>query len=104
MCPIKALISFNSGILRKRNICWKEGTFLKLLDPTRRNSYSKNEVIRCIHMRLLCMQENHVHRPIMETIVLMLNSYSAILPPPQQPATHSHHNRTQSGTTTTRLI
>ncbi|XP_060971194.1 cysteine-rich receptor-like protein kinase 44 isoform X3 [Cannabis sativa] len=80
---------------------WKEGTFLELLDPTLRNSYSKNEVIRCIHMGLLCVQENPVHRPTMATIVLMLNSYSAILPPPQQPAVLSHRNRTQSSTTTT---
>ncbi|XP_062087492.1 cysteine-rich receptor-like protein kinase 44 [Humulus lupulus] len=81
---------------------WKEGTFLELLDPTLRNSFSKNEVIRCIHMGLLCVQENPVHRPTMATIVLMLNSYSAILPPPQQPAALSHrNNRTQSSTATT---
>uniref|UniRef100_A0A803NZ05 Cysteine-rich receptor-like protein kinase 25 n=1 Tax=Cannabis sativa TaxID=3483 RepID=A0A803NZ05_CANSA len=79
---------------------WKEGTFLELLDPTLRNSFSRNEVVRCIHMGLLCVQENPVHRPTMATIVLMLNSYSAILPPPQQPALYNH-NRTQSSTTTT---
>ncbi|XP_062087494.1 cysteine-rich receptor-like protein kinase 44 isoform X2 [Humulus lupulus] len=80
---------------------WKEGAFLELLDPTLRNSFSKNEVIRCIHMGLLCVQENPVHRPTMATIVLMLNSYSAILPPPQQPAALFHrNNRTQSSTTT----
>ena len=52
-------------------------------------------------MGLLCVQENPVHRPTMATIVLMLNSYSAILPPPQPPAALSHRSRTQSSTTTT---
>ncbi|XP_075667641.1 cysteine-rich receptor-like protein kinase 25 isoform X1 [Castanea sativa] len=65
---------------------WRNGTPLELLDPALRNSYSRNEVIRCIHMGLLCVQENPANRPTMATIALMLNSYSVTLPLPQQPA------------------
>ncbi|KAL5579021.1 hypothetical protein UlMin_011463 [Ulmus minor] len=65
---------------------WKEGTPLKLLDPTLMNSYSENEVVRCIHIALLCVQEDLEERPTMTTIVLMVNSYSATLPAPQEPA------------------
>ncbi|XP_065617512.1 cysteine-rich receptor-like protein kinase 10 [Quercus suber] len=65
---------------------WRNGTPLELLDPSLRNSYSRNEVIRCIHMGLLCVQENPANRPTMATIALMLNSYSVTLPLPQQPA------------------
>ncbi|KAL5579010.1 hypothetical protein UlMin_011452 [Ulmus minor] len=65
---------------------WRKGTPLELLDPTIRHSCSRNEVIRCIHMGLLCVQENPTLRPTMVTIVLMLNSYSVTLPLPQQPA------------------
>ncbi|KAL5579008.1 hypothetical protein UlMin_011450 [Ulmus minor] len=65
---------------------WKEGTPLKLLDPTLMNSYSENEVVRCIHIALLCVQEDLEERPTMTTIVLMFNSYSVTLPPPQEPA------------------
>ncbi|KAL5579026.1 hypothetical protein UlMin_011468 [Ulmus minor] len=65
---------------------WKEGTPLKLLDPTLMNSYLENEVIRCIHIALLCVQEDLEERPTMTRIVLMLNSYSVTLPPPQEPA------------------
>ncbi|PON88141.1 Cysteine rich receptor like kinase [Trema orientale] len=64
---------------------WKEGTPSEFLDPTIVDSYSENEVSRCIHMGLLCVQENPEMRPTMATIVLMLNSYSVTLPVPQQP-------------------
>ncbi|XP_038688643.1 cysteine-rich receptor-like protein kinase 10 [Tripterygium wilfordii] len=65
---------------------WREGTPLKLLDPTLTYSYSRTEVMRCIHIGLLCVQEDPAERPTMATIVLMLNSYSVSLPSPQQPA------------------
>jgi len=65
---------------------WKNGTPLKLLDPTMRDSFSINEVIRCIHIGLLCVQEDPASRPIMATVVLMLDSHSVSLQLPQQPA------------------
>ncbi|KAL9456258.1 hypothetical protein AB3S75_005475 [Citrus x aurantiifolia] len=65
---------------------WRDGTPLQLLDPNLTDSYSRNEVIRCIHLGLLCVQEDLAERPSMATIVLMLNSYSVTLPSPQQPA------------------
>ncbi|KAL9452698.1 hypothetical protein AB3S75_008483 [Citrus x aurantiifolia] len=65
---------------------WRDGTPLQLLDPNLTDSYSRNEVIRCIHLGLLCVQEDPAERPSMATIVLMLNSFSVILPSPQQPA------------------
>ncbi|XP_038710350.1 cysteine-rich receptor-like protein kinase 10 [Tripterygium wilfordii] len=72
---------------------WSEGTPLELLDPTLTDSYSRTEVMRCIHLGLLCVQEDPADRPTMATIVLMLNSYSVSLPLPQQPA-FFHHTRT----------
>ncbi|KAJ0101316.1 hypothetical protein Patl1_03703 [Pistacia atlantica] len=65
---------------------WRDGTPLQLLDSTLIDSYSRNEVIRCIHMGLLCVQEDPADRPTMAKIVFMLNSYSVTLPAPQQPA------------------
>ena len=59
---------------------------MKLLDPTLKNSNSEIEVVRCIHIALLCVQEDLEERPTMTRIVLMLNSYSVTLPPPQEPA------------------
>ncbi|KAL5579028.1 hypothetical protein UlMin_011470 [Ulmus minor] len=65
---------------------WNDGRPCELLDPTIRESYSENEVARCVHMGLLCVQEAPEDRPSMTTLVLMLNSYSVTLPVPQHPA------------------
>ncbi|KAK7826192.1 putative cysteine-rich receptor-like protein kinase 31 [Quercus suber] len=65
---------------------WKNGTPIELLDPTMRGSHSRNEVIRCIHIGLLCVQENPANRPTMATVGLRLDSYSVSLQLPQQPA------------------
>ncbi|MBA0822997.1 hypothetical protein Goarm_019757, partial [Gossypium armourianum] len=66
---------------------WNNGTPLELLDPSLGNSYSRIEVIRSIHIGLLCVQEDPSQRPTMENIVLMLNSYTVTLVAPQRPAT-----------------
>ncbi|TYG65491.1 hypothetical protein ES288_D06G189900v1 [Gossypium darwinii] len=66
---------------------WNNGTPLELLDPSLGDSYSRIEVIRCIHIGLLCVQEDPSQRPTMENIVLMLNSYTVTLVAPQRPAT-----------------
>ena len=60
-------------------------------------SYSGQEVSRCIHMGLLCAQEDPEDRPTMATVVLMLNSYSVTLPLPREPA-FFRRTRTDMGT------
>ncbi|XP_075664886.1 cysteine-rich receptor-like protein kinase 10 isoform X5 [Castanea sativa] len=65
---------------------WNDRTLLEFLDPTLGDSYSRNEVIRCLQIGLLCVQENPVDRPTMASIVLMLNSYTITLPSTQNPA------------------
>ncbi|KAK7843755.1 cysteine-rich receptor-like protein kinase 10 [Quercus suber] len=65
---------------------WKGRTSLELLDPTIRDSYSRIEVNKCIHIALLCVQENPAKRPTMDSIILMLNSNSVTLSSPQRPA------------------
>ncbi|XP_021719626.1 cysteine-rich receptor-like protein kinase 10 isoform X1 [Chenopodium quinoa] len=64
---------------------WNDGAPLEFVDPNIRDSCSVNEVIRCIHLGLLCVQESVDDRPTMATIVLMLDSYSVTLPVPQNP-------------------
>ncbi|KAM1245711.1 hypothetical protein ACFX15_036239 [Malus domestica] len=65
--------------------CWREETASNLIDLALMNG-SRNEIMRCIHIGLLCVQENIADRPTMNAIVLMLNSYSVTLPVPSQPA------------------
>ncbi|KAG4178032.1 hypothetical protein ERO13_A10G016200v2 [Gossypium hirsutum] len=65
---------------------WKDDRSQELLNPVLRDNYSRNEVIRCTQLGLLCVQEDPADRPTMATIVLLLNSYSVTLPVPKQPA------------------
>uniref|UniRef100_A0A6N2NAX6 Cysteine-rich receptor-like protein kinase 10 n=1 Tax=Salix viminalis TaxID=40686 RepID=A0A6N2NAX6_SALVM len=65
---------------------WRDGTPLEVMDPTLTDTYSRSEIIRCIHIGLLCVQEDPASRPTMATVVLMLNSYSITLALPQEPA------------------
>ncbi|KAF7852320.1 hypothetical protein BT93_L4613 [Corymbia citriodora subsp. variegata] len=65
---------------------WRIGAPLEIVDPTINESYSVNEVIRCIHISLLCVQNDKEARPAMVTVVLMLSSADSIsLPVPVQP-------------------
>ncbi|GMJ14612.1 cysteine-rich RLK (RECEPTOR-like protein kinase) 25 [Hibiscus trionum] len=65
---------------------WKNGTPMELMDSTLRDSYASNEVVRCIHIGLLCVQENPEARPTMARVVIMLSSSSVSLPLPQRTA------------------
>ncbi|XP_039060284.1 putative receptor-like protein kinase At4g00960 [Hibiscus syriacus] len=64
---------------------WNEGTALEFVDPILRDG-SRREIMRCIHLGLLCVQENIAYRPTMASVVLMLSSYSMSLPVPSRPA------------------
>ncbi|KAK2452477.1 putative receptor protein kinase [Trifolium repens] len=66
---------------------WKEGTPTNIIDPTLNND-SRNEIMRCIHIGLLCVQENVTSRPTMASVAVMLNSHSVTLPMPLEPAFH----------------
>ncbi|GMN49775.1 hypothetical protein TIFTF001_018934 [Ficus carica] len=70
---------------------WREGTALNVADPLVRLS-SGSDITRCIHIALLCVQENVADRPTMNTLVLMLNSNSLSLPVPSEPAFFMHSN------------
>ncbi|KAL3740576.1 hypothetical protein ACJRO7_021797 [Eucalyptus globulus] len=65
---------------------WRDGTPLKVLDPAIVDSYSRDEVLRCLHIGLLCIQEDPAIRPTMTTVVLMLSSNYFNPPSPQHPA------------------
>ncbi|CAN6711396.1 unnamed protein product [Malus baccata var. baccata] len=68
---------------------WRDGTASNLIDPTLKTG-SRNEIMRCIHIGLLCVQENMGDRPTMASVIMMLNSYSLTLPVPSQPAFFMH--------------
>ena len=55
------------------------------MDPVILDNCQKSEVVRCIHIGLLCVQEDHIERPTMRTILMMLTSNTVTLPVPRQP-------------------
>lgn len=58
-----------------------EGKVLELMDPTLVESCSISEVLRCIHVALLCVQENPADRPHMSVVNIMLNGKTIHLQP-----------------------
>ncbi|KAK9063015.1 hypothetical protein SSX86_016885 [Deinandra increscens subsp. villosa] len=63
----------------------KEGKSLELLSSSLRASCVESQVLRSIHIGLLCVQHHADDRPTMSSVVLMLGNENA-LPPPKQPA------------------
>ncbi|TMW91593.1 hypothetical protein EJD97_014135 [Solanum chilense] len=65
---------------------WREGTTSNLVDPMLRGSSGLvSDITRCIHIALLCVQENVADRPTMAAVVLMLSSLSLSLSVPSKP-------------------
>ncbi|XP_008235408.1 PREDICTED: G-type lectin S-receptor-like serine/threonine-protein kinase At1g11410 [Prunus mume] len=65
---------------------WREGKVLEIVDPSLGELYPVNEVVRCIQIALLCVQEYATDRPTMSAVVFMLGNYDAAVPSPRQPA------------------
>ncbi|KAF8031945.1 hypothetical protein BT93_D0991 [Corymbia citriodora subsp. variegata] len=65
---------------------WRDNAPLEILDPALGESCSRSEVLRCIHIGLLCVQEDPANRPTMANIVLALSSQTLSLPLPREPA------------------
>ncbi|KAH9803158.1 G-type lectin S-receptor-like serine/threonine-protein kinase [Citrus sinensis] len=63
---------------------WNEGMPSQLIDPCIQGSFNLAEVIRCIHIGLLCVQQHPKDMPSMPSVILMLGS-ETVLPQPKQP-------------------
>ncbi|KZV37155.1 hypothetical protein F511_15075 [Dorcoceras hygrometricum] len=71
---------------------WQEGMPENVIDPVlSASSGNLRDMIRCIHIGLLCVQDNPLDRPTMASVVLMLSSSTISLPVPLEP-THSAIN------------
>ncbi|GJX21594.1 receptor-like serine/threonine-protein kinase SD1-8 [Tanacetum coccineum] len=64
---------------------WGEGNPFELLDESLKPDYSENEVLRCIQIGLLCVQEQPEDRPSMSKVLLMLSGETVQLPQPKYP-------------------
>jgi hypothetical protein len=58
---------------------------MEIVDPSIRDSCDENEVLRCIQIGMLCVQDSALHRPSMASVVVMLESCTTNIPLPRQP-------------------
>ncbi|KAK9937527.1 hypothetical protein M0R45_014308 [Rubus argutus] len=76
---------------------WKahtEGRSIELLDTSVGDSINQHEVLRTIHVGLLCVQQNPQDRPSMSAAVLMLSG-EGVLPQPQKPGFYGERDPTE---------
>ncbi|KAI5010650.1 hypothetical protein ZWY2020_012787 [Hordeum vulgare] len=65
---------------------WEDGKATDLVHSSFAESCSPHEVLRCIHVGLLCVQDRPDDRPLMSSVTFMLENENALLPAPKQPA------------------
>ncbi|VFQ85393.1 unnamed protein product [Cuscuta campestris] len=90
--PSLRLVLLHTVLLQRTQAwsMWNKGAALELIDPTMPLAGSTSDVTRCIHIALLCVQENAENRPTMASVVLMLSSSSLALSRPARPAYTLH--------------
>ncbi|KAK6229550.1 hypothetical protein SCA6_018501, partial [Theobroma cacao] len=74
---------------------WTEERPLQLIDSNLGDCFAVSEVLRCIHVALLCVQTRPENRPNMSSVVLMLGSENP-LPTPKQPGFFTERNLPES--------
>ena len=67
---------------------WHEGRALELIDPEISDSHVRHNVLimRCIHISLLCIENDAIDPPTMSDVLSMLTNESMPLPLPKKPA------------------
>ncbi|XP_075643301.1 G-type lectin S-receptor-like serine/threonine-protein kinase At1g67520 isoform X1 [Castanea sativa] len=65
---------------------WKEGATLNLMDPALTDSCFEDQMLQCIHIGLLCVEDSAIDRPTMSDVISMLTNESLALPSPKKPA------------------
>nr|KYP75226.1 Cysteine-rich receptor-like protein kinase 25 [Cajanus cajan] len=78
---------------------WRGQTLLNILDSNIKESCDQSEVIKCIQIGLLCVQEKPYDRPTMTQVISYLSSSITELPYPEKPI-----NSKQSGIVQKRMV
>ncbi|KAJ6966572.1 hypothetical protein NC652_004202 [Populus alba x Populus x berolinensis] len=81
---------------------WNEGRPLELMNKKIDDSSSLSEVIRCIQVGLLCVQQRPEDRPSMSTVVVMLSSEIS-LPQPKQPGFYTERSFSEQETSSSSI-
>ncbi|TKW35123.1 hypothetical protein SEVIR_2G350700v4 [Setaria viridis] len=65
---------------------WQDGRWHELVDPALGDDLPVPEVMKCLQVALLCVQDSADDRPNMSEVVAMLGSEGITMPEPRQPA------------------
>uniref|UniRef100_A0A0E0LLP8 Uncharacterized protein n=1 Tax=Oryza punctata TaxID=4537 RepID=A0A0E0LLP8_ORYPU len=76
---------------------WMAGTVDEMVDPAMGAYISASDVRKCIHVALLCVQGNPADRPVMSSVVMMLDSETVSLQVPSKPAFLARKGGAKSG-------
>ncbi|KAK0602888.1 hypothetical protein LWI29_037903 [Acer saccharum] len=74
---------------------WNEERVVELIDKSLDYSAASSEILRYIHVGLLCVQQGPEDRPNMSSVVVMLSSEGS-LPQPKQPGFFTERNLPES--------
>lgn len=80
---------------------WSEGKALEIVDASMGDSCPTDEVLRCIQVGLLCVQDNAAERPNMSSVIFMLSNETT-LPSPKQPMFAIQRDQNNADSTTTK--
>nr|CAB3493747.1 unnamed protein product [Digitaria exilis] len=65
---------------------WSKGTALETMDSSLGSQAPESEVLKCIHLGLLCVQENPADRPTTLDVLVMLHGQTSSFAAPSKPA------------------
>jgi len=84
--PYNHLFCITINLILQAWKLWTEGKELELVDPSLAESGQAAEIVRCIHVGLLCVQEDPEDRPTMSEVVTLLGGQKGTPPEPKKPA------------------
>lgn len=65
---------------------WMMGTPMKIVGLSLSSLSLQDQMLKCIHIGLLCVQEGPADRPMMSTVIAMLSASMVTLQAPSKPA------------------
>ncbi|GJN01636.1 hypothetical protein PR202_ga18916 [Eleusine coracana subsp. coracana] len=82
---------------------WNDGKIEDLVDSSIKDNCPLDEVARCIHIGLLCVQDSPDYRPLMSAVVFMLENKTR-LPVPKQPVYFARTDAEHGQSTDSRVL
>ncbi|KAK7855527.1 receptor-like serine/threonine-protein kinase sd1-7 [Quercus suber] len=75
---------------------WNENRAMELMDALMEKPTPASEVLRCIQVSLLCVQQHPEDRPPIASVLLMLDGENSSLPQPKQPGFYTERSITKT--------